>query len=127
MASPNRISYSRRARHDHRRPGHQRRSLVNGDTIDYVPQDELQGAMTYFHVETDNHEVILANGTEAETYIDYVDRQAFDNYAEYVALYGIETRVVEMPRHRISSRRLLPMAVRERLGIQDVTQAAKTA
>ncbi|MFM9271154.1 Hint domain-containing protein [Halomonas elongata] len=102
-------------------------ALVNHDTIDYVPSTELPDAVTYYHIETDSHEVILANGTAAETYIDYVDRQAFDNYAEYVALYGIETRVVEMPRHRISSRRLLPLALRARLGIEDVMSAVKTA
>ncbi|WP_083235791.1 Hint domain-containing protein [Halomonas caseinilytica] len=102
-------------------------ALVNQDTIDYVPRHELPKDVTYYHIETEGHEVILANGAEAETYVDYLTRQSFDNYAEYVELYGIETRVVEMPHHRISSRRLLPMAVRERLGIQDMTQAAKTA
>ncbi|MFM9271153.1 Hint domain-containing protein [Halomonas elongata] len=102
-------------------------ALVNHDTIDYVPSTELPDAVTYYHIETDSHEVILANGAAAETYIDYVDRQAFDNYAEYVALYGIETRVVEMPRHRISSRRLLPMALRERLGIEDMAPVSRTA
>lgn len=102
-------------------------ALINHDSIDYVPSNELPASVTYYHVETDAHEVIIANGIEAETYIDYIDRQVFDNYAEYVALYGIETRVVEMPRHRISSRRLLPLAVRERLGIQDIALAAKTA
>ncbi|MFM9268971.1 Hint domain-containing protein [Halomonas elongata] len=102
-------------------------ALVNQDTIDYVPRHELPKDATYYHIETEGHEVILANGAEAETYVDYLTRQSFDNYDEYVELYGIETRVVEMPRHRISSRRLLPMAVRERLGIQDVTQAARTA
>lgn len=102
-------------------------ALINHDSIDYVPSNELPASVTYYHVETDAHEVIIANGIEAETYIDYIDRQVFDNYAEYVALYGIETRVVEMPRHRISSRRLLPLAVRERLGIQVMTQASKTA
>lgn len=101
--------------------------LVNGGTIDYMPWNELDEIVTYYHIETEGHEVVLANGTEAETYIDYVDRQSFDNYAEYVALYGIETRVVEMPRHRISSRRLLPLALRERLGIQDMTLTSKTA
>ncbi|MGQ0335672.1 Hint domain-containing protein [Halomonas elongata] len=95
--------------------------LVNGSTIDYMPWDELDELVTYYHIETENHEVILANGTEAETYIDYVDRQAFDNYAEYVALYGHETRVVEMPSHRISARRLLPLAICKRLGIEEKT------
>ncbi|MGQ0335435.1 Hint domain-containing protein [Halomonas elongata] len=102
-------------------------ALVNQDTIDYVPRHELPKDATYYHIETEGHEVILANGAEAETYVDYLTRQSFDNYAEYVALYGIETRVVEMPRHRISSRRLLPLALRERLGIQDMTPATKTA
>ncbi|WP_275287246.1 Hint domain-containing protein [Halomonas elongata] len=102
-------------------------ALVNHHSITHVPWDEMPTSMTYYHIETDAHQVILANGTEAETYIDYVDRQSFDNYAEYVALYGIETRVTEMPRHRISSRRLLPQALRERLGIQDITQTFRTA
>lgn len=101
--------------------------LVNGSTIDYVSAHELPSMVTYYHVETDNHEVILANGTEAETYVDYVDRKAFDNYAEYVELYGHETRIVEMPRHRISSRRLLPLAVRQRLGIEDAMTRLMTA
>ncbi|MBB3142635.1 Hint domain-containing protein [Halomonas organivorans] len=99
-------------------------ALVNGDTIDYVPHNELPDTVTYYHVETDSHEVIMANGSATETYVDYITRQAFDNYAEYVALYGIETRVIEMPRPRISSRRLLPMALRQRLGIQDAFMTA---
>lgn len=93
--------------------------LVNHSTIEAVAPAELPAVVTYYHVETEGHEVILANGTEAETYVDYIDRQAFDNYAEYVALYGNETRIVEMPHHRISSRRLLPLSVRQRLGIED--------
>ncbi|CBV42550.2 Hint domain-containing protein [Halomonas elongata] len=95
--------------------------LVNGSTIDYMPWDELNELVTYYHIETKNHEVILANGVEAETYIDYVDRQTFDNYTEYVALYGHETRVVEMPHHRVSARRLLPQAICKRLGIEEKT------
>ncbi|WP_223248529.1 Hint domain-containing protein [Halomonas elongata] len=101
--------------------------LVNHDTIDYLPWGEMPAAITYYHIETDTHEVVIANGTEAETYIDYVDRQAFSNYSEYVALYGIETRIVEMPRHRISSRRLVPQYLRERLGIEDIAMKSRIA
>ncbi|GAB2716440.1 Hint domain-containing protein [Halomonas garicola] len=101
--------------------------LVNNDTIDYVPLSELAESSSYYHIETEGHEVILANGAEAETYIDYVDRQAFDNHGEYVELYGIERTVVEMPHHRISSRRLLPLAVRANLGIQETSITAKIA
>ncbi|WP_083235991.1 Hint domain-containing protein [Halomonas caseinilytica] len=102
-------------------------ALVNHDTIDYLPWGEMPEAITYYHIETETHEVVIANGTEAETYIDYVDRQAFDNYDEYVALYGLEQRIVEMPRHRISSRRLIPSYLRQRLGIQDMTREPRVA
>nr|WP_300309528.1 Hint domain-containing protein [Halomonas sp.] len=104
-------------------------ALVNHGSIDYVSWNELPDTVTYYHIETENHEVILANGTEAETYVDYIERKAFDNYDEYVALYGNETRIVEMPRHRISARRLLPLALRLRLGIDmdSVPEIAKTA
>ncbi|OBX36120.1 hypothetical protein A8U91_00456 [Halomonas elongata] len=102
-------------------------ALVNGGSIDYMPWDELGELVTYYHIETEKHEVILANGIEAETYIDYVDRRAFDNYAEYVALYGIETRIVEMPSHRISARRMLPLVLRQRLGIDMSAFEAETA
>lgn len=101
--------------------------LVNHDTIRFVPSQELPDIVTYYHVETENHEVIIANDTPAETYVDYIDRQAFDNYAEYVAHYGHDIRIVEMPRHRIASRRLLPLAVRQRLGIEGVAGSVMTA
>lgn len=102
-------------------------ALVNHSTIDYIPRRELPEAVTYYHIETENHEVIIANGTEAETYVDYITRQAFDNYDEYVELYGIETRIVEMPQPRISTRRHVPQVVRERLGIEDTTPVSRAA
>lgn len=99
--------------------------LVNQGSITYVSPHELPKDGVYYHIETENHEVILANGAEAETYVDYLTRQSFDNYAEYLDLYGNETRVAEMPRQRVSTRRLLPMTIRQRLGISDT--AVKSA
>ncbi|WP_158774114.1 Hint domain-containing protein [Cobetia sp. L2A1] len=96
-------------------------ALINGTTITAVSARELPKEVTYYHVETENHEVIIANGAEAETYIDYIDRQAFENYEEYTSLYSVETRIVEMSRPRISARRLVPMAIRERLAIREQT------
>jgi len=90
-------------------------ALVNGGSIDYVPLSELGESYTVFHIETENHDVILAEGTPAETYIDYVGRQAFDNYAEYVALYGEEQTISEMPAPRISAARQLPTWLRATL------------
>jgi hypothetical protein len=91
-------------------------ALVNGACIDWVPLSELGESFTVYHVETEDHDIILAEGTPAETFIDYVGRQAFDNYAEYVALYGEERIIAEMPYPRISTARLLPPALKARLG-----------
>ncbi|MBT56492.1 MAG: hypothetical protein CMF72_24230 [Mameliella sp.] len=92
-------------------------ALINGTTIDFVPVKELPDRLTVYHVETDAHDVILANGAPAETFIDYRDRRAFDNFGEYLELCGCERIIPEMDRPRISSARHLPDATRERLGI----------
>ncbi|NKX44719.1 Hint domain-containing protein [Roseicyclus persicicus] len=92
-------------------------ALVNGSSIDWVPLAELPERVTYYHIETEGHDVILANGAAAETYVDYVGRQAFENYAEYVALYGERRLITEAPWPRISSPRFLPPALKARLGI----------
>ena len=63
----------------------------------------------------ENHEVVLAEGAPAETFIDNVSRRLFDNYAEYEALYGDETPIVELDQPRAMSARQVPRAIRERL------------
>lgn len=92
-------------------------AMVNGTTIHFVPRDELPAEYTYFHIETAGHEVVLANGAPAETFVDYVTRSHFDNYQEYLDLYGAERVVVEMPRPRVSAQRMLPDALRAKLGL----------
>lgn len=92
-------------------------ALVNGTTICRVPMAELAERETYYHVETDDHEAILAEGAAAETFVECDQRRAFDNHAEYVALYGAERGVAEMALPRVSSARLVPAAIRARLGI----------
>lgn len=90
-------------------------ALVNGTTILRDPAESLPDQVTYYHVETEGHEVILAAGAPAETYVDYVARRAFDNHAEYLALYGAERTIPEMDLPRISAARLVPPALRARL------------
>lgn len=90
-------------------------ALVNGTTIDWLPQSELGDSFAVYHIETDGHEIILAEGTKAETYIDHVGRRSFDNYADYIAQFGIEETLVEMPYARVSARRQLPSALKDRL------------
>lgn len=92
-------------------------ALVNHDTITYAPMNEMPERFAYYHVETEAHEEILANGAAAETFIDYLDRRAFDNYQEYLDLYGNERLIPEMKRVRISSQRHLPEPIMRRLNI----------
>lgn len=97
-------------------------ALVNGTTITRVPRAELPERVTYYHIETDAHDVIMANGAAAETFVDYIGRRVFDNYPEYVALYGDEPVIAEMPLTRVSSRRQLPADLRARFGIPDFAE-----
>ena len=101
-------------------------ALVNGTTVTQVPLSEFDGNYTVYHVETDAHEIILANGAETETFIDNISRSAFDNYFEYEALFGANPpEMEELPHPRASNARQLPRRIRNRFGIEEhVGQAA---
>jgi Hint domain len=60
--------------------------LVNGVTILADPKPEAL-SLTYFHIELDTHEAILAEGLAVESFLRD-DPHAFDNADEYVRLYG---------------------------------------
>ena len=93
-------------------------ALVNGTTINYVPLSETADSFVVYHVETEHHDVIIANGALSETYLDTPGRSIFDNAAEYDALYGKQSLIAENPAPRIHSARLLPAPIRARLGIE---------
>lgn len=96
-------------------------ALVNGDTIRFVPTSEMPTAFTYYHIETEHHDAILANGAPSETFIDVASRTRFDNYQEYFDLYGTERIIPAQPLPRISSARLVPDAIKIRLGMAQHT------
>ena len=81
----------------------------DGTPIRFLPLAEMPTRFVWWHVELENHEVVLANGgVPAESFIDYVGRSGFDNYDDYLALAGADRLIPEMPFARISARRLLP-------------------
>jgi Hint domain len=88
-------------------------ALVNGISI--VRETNVPQSFTYYHVELNDHSLILAENTPAETFIDNVDRLAFDNWEEYEALYPEGKAIVEMPYPRAKAHRQVPQAIRERL------------
>ena len=63
--------------------------LVNGLTILRAsPVDQVE----YFHLEFETHEVILAEGAPAESYVECDNRQGFHNAHEFAALYLEDAR-----------------------------------
>jgi hypothetical protein len=88
-------------------------ALVNGTSIRYMSMADLGDTFTVFHIETTDHEIIVAEGAPTETFIDNVTRARFDNYAEFVALFGTEGRpMAELHQPRALSARQVPQAVR---------------
>jgi autotransporter passenger strand-loop-strand repeat protein len=59
------------------------RYLINDATIVQVEQDSV----TYWHVELDRHDVILAEGLPCESYLDTSNRSAFSNGGAAVQLH----------------------------------------
>ncbi|MCR9271769.1 MULTISPECIES: Hint domain-containing protein [Mameliella] len=90
-------------------------ALVDGAGIAQVPLSRMGERYTVYHVETEAHEVLLAEGAPAESYVDYAGRRSFDNFADYMARYGTERVIPEMACARISSRRQVPERLRKRL------------
>ncbi len=70
---------------------------------------------TYYHVELDDHSLVLAENTPAETFVDNVDRANFDNWREYQSLYPEGKAIHEMPYPRAKSNRQVPRVIRKRL------------
>jgi Hint domain len=88
-------------------------ALVNGSTI--RREHAVPERFTYWHVELADHSLILAEGVPAETFVDNVDRLAFDNWTEHEALYGDLPAIPELSLPRAKAARQVPMAVRARL------------
>jgi len=59
-------------------------ALVNGVSIS---RDRDISRVDYFHIELDSHDVVLAEGAPAETFVDDDSRGMFHNAREYRALY----------------------------------------
>jgi collagen type I/II/III/V/XI/XXIV/XXVII alpha len=57
--------------------------LINRKTI----VQRKVNAITYYHVELGEHDVLLAEGMQAESYLENGNRQAFDNASGLISLY----------------------------------------
>jgi hypothetical protein len=104
-------------------------ALVNGTTI--VRETAMPERFAYYHLELEDHALVLAEGVPAETFVDNVTRRRFDNFAEYATLYGDDTAVTatipELALPRVKSRRQMPPALRHRLAARAAATLATVA
>ena len=84
-------------------------SIVKTEPVDYF---------TYYHVELENHCLLVAEGTAAESYLPQKEnRDEYDNFAEYEELYpnGSNLMLWPMDYPRISSWNKVPRFVSKKL------------
>ena len=67
----------------------QAEQLINGATI---IQETVVDRIEYFHIELDAHDIIIADGAPAESYIDCDNRGKFHNAADFAQLYPDDDR-----------------------------------
>ena len=92
-------------------------ALVNGTSI---IKTEPKSAFTYYHVELENHALLLAEGASAESYLPQnEDRLAYENGAEYEELYPYGSNLMLWPMDypRISSWVKVPRYMRKKLNL----------
>ena len=87
-------------------------AMVNGSSI--IREADVPECFTYYHVELATHELLLAEGAAAESFVDNVDRMGFANWAEHEAL-GETAPIEEMNLPRVKSQRQVPVALRAAL------------
>jgi hypothetical protein len=85
-------------------------ALVNGTSI--VRETNVPPTFKYYHVEVENHSLILVENTPAETFVDNVDRLNFDNWAEHEAIHPNGKQVTELPYPRAKAHRQVPVSIR---------------
>jgi hypothetical protein len=100
-------------------------ALLNGSSI--IRENDVPTKFVYYHIELSEHALILAENTPAESFIDNVDRMAYDNWAEHEALYGDASEIVEMDLPRAKSQRQIPPSIRKRLADRAVELGYSTA
>ena len=88
-------------------------ALVNDLSI--VRETWVPECFVYYHIELDDHSLILAESVPAETFVDNVDRMNFDNWAEHEAVYPDGKPISELPYPRAKARRQLPASIRNSL------------
>lgn len=106
-------------------------ALVNGTSIVREDKKDLPPVFTYYHVELNEHDLIMVEDVIAETFVDNICRMNFDNWAEYEELYPTSRAIAELPYARAKARRQVPARIvselnarASRIGAVDTAQVA---
>ena len=73
--------------------------LVNNALIQQIPMDEV----TYYHIELTRHDVVLAEGLPAESYLDTGNRHTFENAGAPMLLHPFMDHAGEQARRAAGS------------------------
>ncbi len=92
-------------------------ALVNGTSI--IRERNVPAQFSYYHIELDSHELLLAEGALTESFVDNTSRMAFANWAERPG----DVAITELPYPRAKSARQLPTGIRRLVGLH-ITAAA---
>lgn len=95
-------------------------ALVNGASV--VREAVMPETFTFYHVELDSHDLLLAEGVAAESFLMGVEEMGFDN----VATRPAGSRA-EMPYPRVKSARQIPASLRAHLAVRAAILAPDVA
>ena len=85
-------------------------ALVNGTSV--VTETNMPETFTLYHVETDGHDLLVADGAATESFLVGVEDMRFDNWADRPASATVPA---EMSYPRVKAARQLPRAIRDLL------------
>jgi hypothetical protein len=97
--------------------------LINGATIALAREERV----TYWHVEPESHDVLLAEGLLAESYLDRGNRRGFDNAADGVVALHADWRRQAYGRNFASTVFVAVISAPNFLGWEERISAARRA
>ncbi|MCP9817459.1 Hint domain-containing protein [Synechococcus sp. GreenBA-s] len=107
------------------------KALINGTTIRQLASWD-EPTVTYYSIELEEHGLVWANGLLTETYFacrsgENDSREAWDNHAEYLALYGKGGHMRMLVQPRIPLARNLPNRIRQLVGLSQADMCSAEA
>ena len=100
-------------------------ALLNDGSIRQLDPEEGPEFFTYYNIELEAHSLIWANGLQTETYFANCrgigfTREDWDNYGDYIALYGSSELMPELAMPRIPFARLIPAELRRKFQLHEM-------